>query len=102
MRLALSTLFDYDLWLVAVPLALVAVAAAFAGGARRLPAYAILVYVFMVAGFTYGTWAFPSLGFSRNPALNPIVRLTGGFILLTLVLVPLLLASAWRGRDAVE
>ena len=100
LRLALSTLFDYDLWLVVVPLGLVAVAAAFAAGARRLPAYVALVYVFMVAAFAYGTWAFPSLGFSRNPALNPIVRLTGGFILLTLVLVPLLLSRAWRGRQA--
>jgi hypothetical protein len=95
-RLALSTLFDYHLWLIVTPLAVVAIVAAFAAGARTLPLYTTLVYVFAVITFTYSTWAFPSLGISKEPALNPIVRLTGEVVLLTPALVPLLLARAWR------
>jgi hypothetical protein len=96
LKLALSTLFDYHLWLVVTPLAVVAILAAFAAGARVLPLYTALVYVFAVVTFTYSTWAFPSLGISKKPALNPIVRLAGELVLLTPALVPLLLASAWR------
>jgi hypothetical protein len=80
LRLALSTVFDYDLWLVLIPLALVA----------------IIILVFAVIVFTYSTWAFPSLGISKEPALNPIVRLVGEFVLLTPALMPLLLATAWH------
>jgi hypothetical protein len=101
-RLALTTLFDFNLWLVLAPVGLVATAAALAAGARRLPAFTLLLYVLGVAGFTYSTWAFPSLGISTNPALNPIVRLTGEIALLTPALVPLLLASAWRPGHVVE
>jgi hypothetical protein len=77
LRLAVSTLFDYHLWLIVTPLAVVAILAAFAAGARVLPLYTTLLLVFAVVAFTYSTWAFPSLGISREPALNPIVRLTG-------------------------
>jgi hypothetical protein len=96
LRLAISTLFDYHLWILVTPLAIVAIVAAFAAGARTLPLYTTLVYLFAVVAFTYSTWAFPSLGISRLPALNPIVRLTGEVVLLTPALVPLLLARAWR------
>ena len=96
LRLAVSTLFDYHLWLMVTPLAVVAILAAFAAGARILPLYTTLLLVFAVVAFTYSTWAFPSLGISKEPALNPIVRLTGEVVLLTPALVPLLLASAWR------
>ncbi|MDP9223998.1 MAG: hypothetical protein M3P18_09095 [Actinomycetota bacterium] len=96
LRLSLSTLFDYHLWIVVTPLAIVAIVAAFAAGARALPLYTTLVYLFAVVAFTYSTWAFPSLGISKAPALNPIVRLTGEVVLLTPALVPLLLARAWR------
>jgi hypothetical protein len=95
LRLAMSTLFDYHLWIVVTPLAVVAIVAAFAAGARTLPLYTTLIYLFAVVAFTYSTWAFPSLGISKEPALNPIVRLTGEVVLLTPALVPLLLARAW-------
>ena len=57
LRLALSSVFDYHLWLVVTPLAVVAIVAAFAAGARTLPLYTTLVYVFAVIAFTYSTWA---------------------------------------------
>jgi hypothetical protein len=96
LRLALTTLFDYDTWLVVAPLLLVAVVVAFVGGARTLPLYTTLLILFSLAAYTYSTWAFPSLGISTNPALNPIVRLTGELVLLTPVLAPLLLERGWR------
>jgi hypothetical protein len=99
LRLALSTMFDFHIWLVVAPLTLCAAAAAFAAGARRLPAYTVLLVAFAVIGFTWATWAFPSLGISKNPALNPIVRLTGEVALLGPALIPLLLARA--SREAV-
>lgn len=103
LRLALTTLFDYDIWLLVAPLLVVAIAAAFAAGARTLPLYTTLICVFAVAAFTYSTWAFPSLGISTKPALNPIIRLTGEVLLLTPALVPLLLARAWRkGPPRIE
>ncbi len=95
LRLALTTSFDWNTWLMVAPLALVAICVAFAAGARVLPGYSSLLYVFAIAGFTYSTWAFPSLGISTNPALNPIVRLTGEIMLLSAGLVPLLLERAW-------
>jgi hypothetical protein len=102
LRLALSSAFDYDTWLIVIPIALVAIVAAYAARARVLATYATLLYVFAIAGFTYSTWAFPSLGISTKPALNPIVRLTGEIALLTPALVPLLLAAAWpRERAAL-
>jgi hypothetical protein len=98
LRLALSALFDADLWLVVAPLGVLAVVLAFVAGARRLPAYAALLTFFMVAGFTWMTWSFPSLPITKNGAVNPIVRLTGALILTFAALVPLLLAAAWRGE----
>ena len=96
LRLALHALFDYDTWLVVAPLLLVAVAVAFVAGARMLALYTTLLVVFALASYTYATWAFPSLGISTKPALNPIVRLTGELVLLTPVLVPLLLERGWK------
>ena len=93
LRLALDSMFDFGTWLVVVPLILVAVALAFAAGARRLPGYVALLCVFAVAGFTWTSWAFPSVPLTRSPALNPIVRLTGEVALLTAAFVPLLLAA---------
>jgi hypothetical protein len=102
LRLALTTVFDFNIWLVTAPLTLVAVALAFAAGARRLPAYVLLLYVFAIGGFTWATWAYPSFPITRNPAVNPIVRLTGEAALLAPALVPLLLATTIRTSPANE
>ena len=52
-----------------------------------------LLYAFAVVGFTWTSWAFPSVPLTTNPALNPIVRLTGEAALLMPAFVPLLLAA---------
>ena len=44
LRSVVTTLVDYDLWLLVLPLAGAAIVLAFLGGARVLPGYAALVY----------------------------------------------------------
>lgn len=98
LRLAVSTMFDFDIWLVVAPLAALAVVAALVTGARELATYVSLLFVLAIAAFTWVTWAFPSLPITKEAALNPIVRLTGSLALASTALVPLLLVAAWRGR----
>jgi hypothetical protein len=97
LRLAVSAMFDYDIWLIVAPLMLLAVGAAVLAGAMRLAAYAALVFGLALAAFTWVTWAFPSLPITKEAALNPIVRLTGSLAFASTALIPLLLAAAWRG-----
>jgi hypothetical protein len=98
-RLALSALFDYDIWLVTAPIAVVAVAVAVLAGAWRLAAFAALLFLALLAGFTWITWSFPSLPITKDAALNPIVRAAGGFVLVSATLVPVLLGAAWTAYD---
>lgn len=95
LRLALSTLFDFDIWLLVAPLALVAIVIGLVGGQGRLAAYALLLFLFAIAAFTWTTWAFPSLPITKNGALNPMPRFTGSLVFAATVLVPSLLAGTW-------
>jgi hypothetical protein len=99
LRLTVTTLFDYDVWLVVTPLALLAIALAFLAGARRLPAFAALVYVLAALGFTWVSWSYTNIAITEDLAINPIVRLTGSLALFSAALVPLLLEAAWRGHE---
>ena len=98
----LSTIVAYDLWLIVLPLAGVAVVLAFLGGARALATYAALVYVLAAAGFTWVLWSFTDLELpiAQDESVNPIVRLTGSLVVLSAVLVPLLLDAAWHRKGA--
>jgi hypothetical protein len=96
LRLAVSVLFDFDIWLVAVPVLLLALVVAFVGHDRLLGTFGVTLTVLCVAGFTWSTWAFPSLPVTREPALNPIARFTGALVITTAGLVPLLLAGPRR------
>ena len=101
---ALSALFDYDLWLVIVPLVVVAVIVAYVGGARVLPTYTLTLYALVTAGLTWVLWAFTELElpFEQDEGVNPIVRLSGSLVVTSAALVPLLLDAAWRGSDTAE
>ncbi len=94
LRLALSTLFDFDIWLIIIPLLVLAIAAAAAVGPRQLVTYASVLCVLCVAAFTWSTWAFPSLPITKAGALNPIGRFSGALVLAAAGLIPLLLAHA--------
>jgi hypothetical protein len=96
LRLALSTLFDFHIWLIVIPLLVLAIVAAAAVGPRQLVIYASVLSVLCVAAFTWSTWAFPSLPITKVGALNPIGRFTGALVLTAAGLVPLLLAHAWE------
>ena len=97
----LTSAFSADLWTVVLPLVIVAVVLAFIAGARVLPVYAMLVYTFALAGFTWGIWSFVELEvpIEQDEAINPVVRLSASLVVLSAALVPLLLDAAWRGTD---
>ncbi|HUG65798.1 MAG TPA: hypothetical protein VMK83_11320 [Gaiellaceae bacterium] len=101
---ALSALFDYDLWLVIVPLAVAAVILGYLSGARVLPTFALTLYALTTAGVTWVLWAFTELElpFEQDEGVNPIVRLSGSLVVASAALVPLLVDAAWRGADAAE
>jgi hypothetical protein len=96
----LSTALDSDLWLVILPLVVVAVVLAFIAGARVLPTFALVLYITLIAGFTAVLWSFAELElpFVQDEGVNPIVRLTASLVVLSGALVPLLLDAAWRGE----
>jgi hypothetical protein len=90
LRLTISTLFDFHIWLIVIPLLLVAIAVALANGRGQIAAYAGALIVLCVASFTWSTWAFPSLPVTKEPALNPIVRFTGALVVAAAGLIPVL------------
>jgi hypothetical protein len=101
-ELALDTLFDHNLWLVVMPLAVAGILLALLAGARVLPAFVGLLTVFAVAGFTWSTWAWLEFPITKDPAVNPISRVTGGLVIALAGLLPLLFHAAWRGDDQPE
>ena len=100
-RSVLSTVFDYELWIVVPPLAGIAIVLAFLAGARVVPMFALVLYASLIAGFTWVLWSFTELElpFVQDEGVNPIVRLTGSLVVVSSALVPLLLDAAWRGND---
>jgi hypothetical protein len=97
LRLTLSTLFDFEIWLVVMPVLIVALVGAFAVRDRRLPTFVAVLGTLCIAAFTWSTWAFPSLAITKEAALNPIVRFSGALIVSAAVLTPLLLTRAREG-----
>jgi hypothetical protein len=100
----LATLFDYDLWIVIIPLAVAAVVVGYLSGARVLPTFALVLYALTTAGITWALWAFTELElpFTQDEGVNPVVRLSGSLVLASAALVPLVLDAAWRGTDDPE
>jgi hypothetical protein len=103
---AITTVFDFDLWLVIVPLVGVGVALAYLAGARVIPTYALALYALVIAGLTWVLWSFTELElpFVQDEGVNPIVRLSASLVITSAAILPLLLDAAWRGDDrpAVE
>lgn len=99
-----EALFDTGLWLLALPLALVAIVLALVGGARVLPTYAALLYGLAAAGFVWALWSFTELElpYEQDEGVNLLVRLCGSLVILSAALLPLLLDAAWRGADDIE
>jgi hypothetical protein len=102
LRLALSTLFDFQIWLLIAPVVIIAIAAALFAGTRQFGLYALFLFVFALVAFMWTTWAFPSLPITKNAALNPIARLTGSFVFSAAALTPVLLADGWGAQPRAE
>ncbi len=98
---AVTTAFDYDLWLVTVPIVAVAVVLAFVAGDRLVPTYALVLYVTVIAGLTWVLWSFTELElpFVQDEGVNPIVRLSASLIVVSAGILPLLLDAAWSGVE---
>jgi hypothetical protein len=98
LRLSLDVLFDVSLWSVVPFVLLLALAAAFVWGDRRLAGFVTALLVLVFLGGAWVTYSYPGLPITANEALNPIVRYTGALVLLAGVSMPLLVGSAWEDR----
>jgi hypothetical protein len=94
-RLALSTLFDFNIWLLVAPVGLLAIAVALVAGAQPVGLYTLTLFALAIVAFSWTTWAFPSLPITKDPALNPMPRLTGSLVFATTAVLPVLLAGSW-------
>jgi hypothetical protein len=94
-RLVLRTLFDQDLWPVVSLVGVAAVLLAALAGSTRAAVFGATFLGGAVAACTWAIWSNPSLQFTQQDSLNPIVRLTGTTILVLGAMTPLLLQNAW-------
>ena len=98
----LDNLFTFDLWLVSVTIALVAIGLCVFVRSWRLVVYAGVLTVLLVLGCSAILWSDPSLQLTD---INVVSRLVGSVALCIVALTPLLLQHAWgeprRWRIAV-
>ena len=96
--LAVSTIFDFNLYLLTSELVLLAILLALLAGERTLPTYVGLAAAFAIAGYTWITWSFPELPITNGDPQNPITRVTMSTVMMAAVFTPLLLQAAWDAR----
>ena len=96
--LVLRTVVDYDFWLIAAVLAIVASGLAVLAGVTRAAVFTIAFACAAIAGCWWAIWSQPALPITQDFGANPVVRLVGGPILVLSALAPLLLQQAWDGR----
>ena len=90
----LQILFDYDLWLIAAPLGVLAAGLVLAYGDRRLGVLYLVTALLVAAGFAWVLAAGVEYTVGPDSDENPIPRASGAIVLLTIVLAPLMLAAA--------
>jgi hypothetical protein len=102
-RQVVDLLFSYDMWLLAVPLAILAACLLLTRRRYELPILYLLTTVFGVAGFTWIVWSFPEFGLTLHDVRpTPIPRAIGALVLLAVAFTPLLLARSLEASDPSE
>jgi hypothetical protein len=97
-ELAVSSLFERDLWRIVPYIALAAILIAAFAGAWKVSIYAAVFLGAAIGGATWTIWANVNLPIGRDDSQTPIDRLTGTTVLTLAALTPLLLARAWSAR----
>lgn len=98
LRLAFDVLMSSGRWSVVPTVGIVAIVLAAIWGNRRQAIFAGVVVLLLTLAGASTSVVFPEIGVTADEAVNPIVRLTAGTILLMTCLTPLLLAGVWSGR----
>ena len=94
LRIVLELTFDYRLWLLCVPIALIAaVTAATVRSSRALAVFYVVTAATVVLGFTWVLWSDPTLPLSTIPRLTPIPRAVGSLALLSVAFAPVLVTG---------
>jgi hypothetical protein len=99
LRLVLELLFNYHLWLIPVPVAIVAALVGLSTRDRELPVLYLVASALAIVGFAWVIWSDPSLPISTKPALTPIPRAVGAIALLSIALAPLLFDPLLRDGE---
>lgn len=97
LRLAFDVLTASGRWSVVPTVALAAIVLAAIWGRRSHAAFAGAALLLLTLAGASTSVVFPDIGVTDDEAVNPIVRLTAGTILLASCLTPLLLAGVWPG-----
>ena len=98
LHLILRLVFDYEMWLAVVPIAVVAAGAALTAGkaAREAATLYLVTAASAIAGFTYILWSDPGLVLDEQQSSTPMPRAVGSIVLLSTVLAPVLIAPLLR------
>ena len=87
-------LVRYDLWLLTLPLGLAAAVLLLARGTWELPALYLVTVALCTVGYVWALAAVADYTLGPRSDENPIPRGSGGVVLLTIALAPLLLTRA--------
>jgi hypothetical protein len=98
LHLILRLVFNYEMWLAVVPIALVAAVAALTAGtkAREAAVLYLVTAVAAVAGFSYILWDDFTYVLDEQQSSTPMPRAVGSIVLLSTVLAPVLIAPLLR------
>ena len=98
--LSFNVLYPTRLWSVLPFVPTIALGVGAIWGDRRLAAFFAAPRPLLFAGGVWSRLGFPELADQRERGTNPIVRYTGAIVVLARGVAPLLVASAWRRREA--
>jgi hypothetical protein len=104
-HLVLRLLFDYQMWLAAAPLALVAALVCLSLTDRRPAIFFLVTFAIGFVGWAWVSWSDPTVVISTRPGLNPTTRTVGSLVLLSIVCAPVLigqLLERWRERTSTQ